>query len=69
MAKTIGIVAVWAIGCALGLQALAQSPAEDVTAATKYSATKSECERRADVMNFGSHGDRHWFVLRCMTES
>jgi len=67
--KSIGIVTVLALGCGLGLQALAQGPVADGAEAAKYAATKSECERRADAMNFGSHhSDRHWFVLRCMTE-
>jgi len=71
MRKTIGIIAVLALAAGLSLQASAQGPSRGVNPTDKYVGTKAECERRADARYSGSprHSDRHWFVLRCMTES
>jgi len=67
MKKTFGTIAALALGLGLSLQASAQGPAGGHSETSN--ATKSECEQRADSRNFGSHGDRHWFVLRCLTSS
>jgi len=65
MKKIVGVIALLALGCGLSLRALAQVHITEMRAVTK-----SDCEQMADAQMFGSdHSGRHWFVLRCMTQS
>jgi hypothetical protein len=60
--KWTAFLALLALGCAVSLGASAQGPNGD-----GYSATKPECEQKAEARNFGIHqSERHRFVLRCM---